>query len=694
MSIPLHALMVEDSEDDAFLLIRHLQRGGFQVDWRRIETEVDLTKALQQGTWDIVFSDFSLPHFSGLDALRVLRESGVDTPAILVSGAIGEEIAVEAMKSGAQDYVLKDNLTRLVPSVERTLREARNRQARGQAETALKESQAHLLAETRQRLEELDRLNRVSNQLRNANTSEEILRVFLEEAIAALDSLHGAILLYQEDSLLMNTALGRGELAAYQGTQIPMQPEFQAFLLEEGSIFTIRDKDIKDYTHPLGELVPDQIGSLLVVPLRTADTVVGMLILGRDRAAGGMESRDYTASDLSLAKTLADMGGNALQRAQLFEQTQQRLQRLSVLHAIDMVVSGSLSLTITLTLILDQIVSQLDISAADILLHHDQSHTLEFFAGRGFKNERVKRTQFRLGQSLPGKVVLDRKSLALADLQTDLTLVKLHYLEDEQFISYFVIPLIIKGQIKGVLELFNRSPIRDDPEMRDFLESLATQAAIAIDNSVLFDGLKRSNLELTRAYDAIIESWARSMEIREPDLRGHAHRTVNLAMRLGLALGVNETELFYIRRGSLLHDIGRIGVPEHLLARLDCLTEDEQKIFEKHSQIAYDLLSGIDFLAPALDIPYLNHENWDGSGYPRGLKGKEIPLAARIFAVVDTWDVLSTDRQYRKRWPREKIIEYIREQTGKKYDPEIVETFLRDLPDSAPSPENSDDRMV
>jgi HD-GYP domain-containing protein (c-di-GMP phosphodiesterase class II) len=146
-------------------------------------------------------------------------------------------------------------------------------------------------------------------------------------------------------------------------------------------------------------------------------------------------------------------------------------------------------------------------------------------------------------------------------------------------------------------------------------------------------------------------------------------------MRLALVLGVNESEVRHIRRGSLLHDIGRIGVPEQLLARLDRLTEDEQKIFEKHTQIAYDSLAGIDFLAPALDIPYLNHENRDGSGYPRGLKGKEIPLAARIFAVVDIWDVLSTDRQYRKQWPREKIIEYIREQTGKNMPPKLWEHF-------------------
>lgn len=687
MGNPLRALVVEDSEDDAFLLIRHLQRGGFEVDWLRVETEETLRKALIEKSWDIVFSDFSLPHFSGLDALQVLRESGIETPAILVSGAIGEEIAVEAMRSGAQDYVLKDNLTRLIPSLERTLREAQNRQARNLAETALKESQLRLLNETRQRLEELDRLNRVSTQLRNANTSEEILLVFLLETMGAIDTVHGALLLYEEDSRQMLVALGRGEMSHYQGVRFPLNPELQKFLLEDGTVYPTAK--IRNEAMPIGIVLPEQIGTLLALPLRTADAVVGMLILGHDRQAAGTEPQEFSAKDLSLAKTLADMGSNALQRAQLFEQTQQRLQRLSVLHAIDMVVSGSLSLTITLNLILDQIVSQLNISAADVLLHHEQAHSLEFYAGRGFKNERVKRTQFRLGQSLPGKVVLDRKSLSLADLQSDRILIKLHYLEDDRFESYYAVPLIVKGQIKGVLELFNHSPISEDPEMRDFLESLAAQAAIAIDNSVLFEGLKRSNLELTRAYDAIIESWARSIEYREPDLHGHSTRVMELAMRLASAMGVSESELLHIRRGSLLHDIGRIGVPEDLLLRLNNLNEEEQKVFQHHVQVSHDLLAGIDFLAPAIDIPYLSHENWDGSGYPRGLKGKDIPLAARIFAVVDGWDMHTTNRHHRPRWEQEKVVDYLREQAGKRYDPEIVQLFLRELPNLVDAAEDS-----
>ena len=678
MSVPLRALVVEDSEDDAFLLVRHLQRGGYQLDWLRVETEDAMRAALKNRSWDIVFSDYSLPHFNGLEALRVLRASGIGVPAILVSGAIGEEIAVEAMKSGAQDYVLKDNLTRLVPSVDRALREASNLQARGQAEAALKESQSQLLAETRQRLEELDRLNRISNQLRSAITSQEILPVFFAEVTSALASPHAAILLYHEDVRQLEAVTVGGSLAEFQSYRVSLRPEVQRFLLEDGSLFCTEDIHSQDV--PFEKDFPETIGPVLVIPMHAAEAVIGLFILARERDPQGGPTAVYSANDISLIKTLADLGGSALQRAQLFEQTQQRMQRLSVLHAIDMAVSGSLSLTITLNLILDQIVSQLAIDAADMLLHHAQSHTLNFTAGRGFKNERVKRAQFRLGQSIPGKVVLDRKSFLLNDLASDPALLKLHYLEDEPFTSYFAIPLIIKGQIKGVLELFSRAPFPDDLELRDFLESLAAQAAIAIDNNELFDDLKRSNRELTRAYDAIIGSWSRSLEYKTPLIRGHTLRVTDLAISLALILEVPETNLPHIRRGALLHDIGLVSVSDAVLQRPDPTVESDRQALFEHPNVAYELIAGIDFLRPALDIPYCHHEAWDGSGYPRGLKGEDIPLAARIFAVVDAWDELSMDMENRSRWPHDRIIQYLRSQAGRQFDPVIVDRFIAELP--------------
>jgi HD-GYP domain-containing protein (c-di-GMP phosphodiesterase class II) len=253
-------------------------------------------------------------------------------------------------------------------------------------------------------------------------------------------------------------------------------------------------------------------------------------------------------------------------------------------------------------------------------------------------------------------------------------------LEEERFSSYFVVPLVAKGQPKGVLELFHHEPILADPELRDFFDSLAAQTAIAMDNGELFEGLKRSNLELTRAYDAVIESWARSLELREEFSHGHAKRTADMAFRFATMMALNETELPHIRRGALLHDIGMIGIPEVILLKKGPLTAEEREVVNTHPRQAHDLLMNIHFLAPALDIPSYHHEHWDGSGYPNGMKGDQIPLVARLFTVVDVWDALTNDRSYRQAWSRNEAVEYLREQAGKLFDPDVVEKFLRELP--------------
>jgi response regulator RpfG family c-di-GMP phosphodiesterase len=650
MTIPLRVLIVDDSEDDAFLLVRYLTRGGFELTWKRVDTEPALIQILQEQTWDIILSDFSMPRFNGLEALQVIRQRNFPNPFILVSGAIGEEIAVEAIKAGAQDYVLKDNLTRLVPSVERSLREAQERQVR----------------ESR---------NRISVRLRSATTTEEILPGFLEEAQLALNSPDGAVLMYYPNTSQLVVAIGNGRMEAFQGMKIPLAVEVKNFLTEESPTFVTQN--IQAESLKIDVSLPASLGPVMAIPIRSANTVLGILTVGRDL---GKPAADYRENDLILAATIAELGGNALHRARMFEQTQQRVQRLSVLHAIDMTVSSSLSISITLNLILDQIVSQLNITAADVLAYNSQAHLLEFAAGRGFRNDKVKRTRFRLGQSFPGNAVLERKAVSIMDLSSEPAFVQLHTLEQERVSSYFAVPLVAKGQIKGVLELFHKEPILSDPELRDFFESLAAQTAIAMDNSELFEGLKRSNLELTRAYDAVIESWAHSLALRESFNQGHAQRTAEMTLRFAKIMAVNEAELPHIRRGSLLHDIGMIGIPEEILHKKVALTEIERIVVNNHPQIAHDLLANIHFLAPALDIPTYHHERWDGSGYPEGLKGEQIPLTARLFAVVDVWDALTNERNYRPAWSQIEAIQYIREQAGKQFDPNVVEKFLRELP--------------
>jgi putative nucleotidyltransferase with HDIG domain len=250
-----------------------------------------------------------------------------------------------------------------------------------------------------------------------------------------------------------------------------------------------------------------------------------------------------------------------------------------------------------------------------------------------------------------------------------------HFIK-EGFISYYAFPLISKGQIRGVMEIYRRSHGELDHEMISFLETLAGQAAIAIDNVGLFDNLQRSNRELALAYDATIEGWSHALDLRDKETEGHTLRVMELTLKLAKFMGLDASERTHVRRGALLHDIGKLGIPDRILLKPGPLTEEEWDVMRKHPQYAYDMLSPISYLQPALDIPYCHHEKWDGTGYPRGLKGEQIPLPARIFAIVDVWDALCSDRPYREAWPKKKVYEYIASESGRHFDPSVVKAFF------------------
>jgi len=187
---------------------------------------------------------------------------------------------------------------------------------------------------------------------------------------------------------------------------------------------------------------------------------------------------------------------------------------------------------------------------------------------------------------------------------------------------------------------------------------------------------KRAEESLGEAYETTLEGWAKALELRDKETEGHSRRVTQTTVIVARAMGFTEEELTHIRRGSILHDIGKMGVPDDILRKNGALTEEERVIVEKHPDTAFELLRGIHFLERALEIPHHHHEKWDGSGYPRGLRGNEIPLPARIFAVVDVWDALTTNRPYREAWSRERAMQYLADESGTHFDPKVVEIFL------------------
>jgi putative nucleotidyltransferase with HDIG domain len=356
--------------------------------------------------------------------------------------------------------------------------------------------------------------------------------------------------------------------------------------------------------------------------------------------------------------------------------TQKQLARINALRKIDLAVLSSFDLKLTLTVSIDQIMEQLGVDAADVMLLDPSSTTLTFAAGRGFRQPGIERARLRLGEGYASRVALEQRVIHIPDLTVEKRFIRQSYVRGEDFISYVGAPLEAKGRIRGVLEIYSRSPLKIDQEWMDFLEVLAGQIAIAVDNATLFKDLQRSNSELMLAYEATLEGWSAALDLRDHETEGHTQRVTEMTMELAEAMGIRPEDLVNIRRGALLHDIGKMGVPDNILLKPDKLNEEEWQHMRMHAVYAYNLLSNITYLADALDIPYCHHEKWNGTGYPRGLKGEEIPLAARIFAVADVYDALTSDRPYRKGWPPERALDYIREQSGTGFDPRVVETFL------------------
>ena len=188
--------------------------------------------------------------------------------------------------------------------------------------------------------------------------------------------------------------------------------------------------------------------------------------------------------------------------------------------------------------------------------------------------------------------------------------------------------------------------------------------------------LREANAQLLSAYEATIEGWSHALDLRDRETEGHSRRVTQLTVKLAQALDMSDEEIMHIRRGSLLHDMGKIGIPDSILHKPDQLTDEEWTIMRKHPQLAYDMLYPIEYLRRALEIPLNHHEKWDGTGYPRGLKGEEIPIVARLFAVVDVWDALTSDRPYRPAWTKDEALAYIRDQSGKYFDPQVIDAFL------------------
>ncbi|MFL7870736.1 MAG: HD domain-containing phosphohydrolase [Anaerolineales bacterium] len=367
--------------------------------------------------------------------------------------------------------------------------------------------------------------------------------------------------------------------------------------------------------------------------------------------------------------------------------------KLRTLVEVGHVINSSLGLDRVLEQVMDSLIALVQAERGFLVLR-DETGEPQVRIARGIDQVDLEEEAFAYSRTIVHRVMSSGQPVLTTNAQDDPRFGMQASIVSLQLRSILCVPMKLKDEIIGVMFVDNRAHIGffkgSDLEL---LSAFADQAAMAINNAQLFDrlqaanrDLEAANTELERAYEATLRGWVRALDLRDKETEGHTQRVTSLTQELARKMGVDEGQIVHIKRGALLHDIGKMGIPDGILLKPGSLTPEERKHMKRHPSLAYEMLNPIEFLEPATEIPYCHHEKWDGSGYPRRLRGEEIPFAARIFSIVDVWDALTSQRPYRGPMDPDEVREIIREESGKHFDPQVVEAFLgmKDLPVSQP----------
>jgi putative nucleotidyltransferase with HDIG domain len=357
---------------------------------------------------------------------------------------------------------------------------------------------------------------------------------------------------------------------------------------------------------------------------------------------------------------------------------------LAALMGVGRAINSSLDRQRVLEAVMDALIKLTSAERGFLMMLDPATGKLEFEVARGMSNVNLGADEFKLSMTVVRRVAQTGEVIVTTNAQEDPRFANQMSVASYKLRSILCAPLKSKHELMGVIYVDNKihSGMFGEQD-RELISAFADQAAVAIDNARLFQELKATNFDLERAkielevaYEATLKGWVDALDLRDKETNGHTQRVTVLTERLARAMGVRDEELVHIRHGALLHDIGKMAIPDKILLKADKLTEEERVCMQEHPSKAYKMLHPIEFLQPAIVIPQCHHEKWDGTGYPLGLKGEEIPFYARIFAVVDVWDALTTDRPYHKALPHDVVRQKIKADAGKHFDPRVVDAFL------------------
>lgn len=682
--------------------------------------------------YNIVISDWAVPGYDGFVALKALQDVDDTIPFIVISGTIGEATAVALMKAGAYDFVLKDQSAHIPYVITKALEWADRRrlehEQRRQIEMQIKalssspiamaildnegkfewinpayewltgwtlaELKGHYLWEFTaltsqsnclQIFEELE--HKAAHQCEEMETRKDGSRYHeFKQLVKLLDTTTSSqrYLLIRQDITFLKEYRTRLEIDAELPQMLENCQTLPA-LYRQAAAYIRRTFDIEH----LGFIQLDEQGRS--VPPWYGDDMsqspslgiiqgsrFPIIVSGTTKALCVVEWKPsfMQGSDILLSYALEKLE-QPLARLEAQENAREWMKRLSLLDVFKEYFGSGRNFGAAMSNVIRSIRETLGADSIALYLdNHDGMLSCREYDG--FRTDLIKGAIIQPGQKNVGLAADERRIVAAEDLKQNSSYVPQfrELIAREQFVSQYCVPIILFNEVRAVLELFFRHPFKPDETWLAFAQAAAYQTGIALEFQSVIEELDGACQELQRTNESIIEGLSSALEFRDEETEGHTLRVTALFMSFASRFITNENELKRLRIGSLLHDIGKIGIPDAILNKPGPLTPEERAVMQKHPLISKEILSRIPSLSDCIDIPLYHHEKYDGTGYPFGLKGEEIPLAARIFAVIDVYEALTSNRPYRKAWSKEKAIEYIRDNAGTHFDPEIALRFM------------------
>lgn len=450
-------------------------------------------------------------------------------------------------------------------------------------------------------------------------------------------------------------------------------------VLENRKPMMVRDTDLEWGYRQF--LETHRIRSALYTPLKWREEIYGVVF------AGNHLKDSFTDNDLNLMSALSVQAAVAVHNARLYADLQNRIGELHAIFEIDKAITSAIDLETVLQQIVQMSLVLLNTKTSSIMLLDEESQELVVAAAHGLSDEYLSKGPIKVGESVAGRVIQEGRPIAVRDIRTDSLHAYPEHARREGLCSLLSVPLSLKDRVIGVLNLYTDEPRNFTPHEINLFTSLASQAAIAIENARLFESLEEIYIE-------VITALANAIDARDAYTHGHSNRVMEYSVALAEGMGLSPEEVDVIRHASILHDVGKIGIREKILKKPGLLTEEERREMEYHPFIGTRILQSVKLLEPVMPLVYHHHERYDGTGYPDGLKGEEIPLGSRIIAVADAFESMTSDRPYRKALPLEEALAELRRGAGRQFDPRVVEVFLRLVEEGRISVRWSDGRVI